>query len=433
MFVEDTITALRQQRAERPFGWLICFEGRPLQGIPPRGNGPHLLFFSAEFKAQAFISDRKSFFGQEPLSIVAVDSAERLKSIALDVSSDSRYTPPPCGIVMDFDHASRKSRKVLAPVETDSLSPVEIARMFAGGASQAAVPGVPLTPVHRMETAPRAKQNRPLTIGLITCGALLLVGLFILCVAAVWFGMKRGMIPALPSFTKPAATEAPVVVPVLVPTAVPTNTPAIVLLPTPTTMLPEAPISWDETIVDDFSANAHGWPLGNDNGQYGSSAIAIRNGKLAWELKSVENCWYWWYPDLPAVADLDAAVDVQRTGGSTSGDYGMVVRADGDKGYFYYFAINDARQEYAFFVYQYENWTKIHDWTFANAIQTGQVNRIEVQATGSQFVFLVNGIVVGQADDTRLSSGKVGVLAQLYDAADKLDIEYDNLILRGNR
>ena len=61
MYIEDQINAMHQHKTETPFGWLICFEDRPLQGIPPKGDGPHMLFFSEESKAQAFIAARKAF------------------------------------------------------------------------------------------------------------------------------------------------------------------------------------------------------------------------------------------------------------------------------------------------------------------------------------------------------------------------------------
>jgi hypothetical protein len=147
MFVEELINALRLQSEETPFGWLICFEGRPLQGIPPKGNGPHIIFFSEENKAQAFITDRKKFFGEEPLSAVGVDSPDTLKALALITSSDPRYSAPPCGIVLDFDYATTKTRKVLAPAEVKSLLPVEIARKFEFRSSQVAgIKSEPSTP-----------------------------------------------------------------------------------------------------------------------------------------------------------------------------------------------------------------------------------------------------------------------------------------------
>ncbi len=457
MYVEDQINAMRQQKPEIPFGWLICFEDRPLQGLPPKGNGPHMLFFSEENKAQAFITGRKAFFGEEPLSVVSVDSPDTLKSLALATSGDNRYAAPPCGIVLDFNYTTTRSRKILNPAELSSLLPAEIARAFGIGSSQvAALTSEPAQPTPQIESKNRSEnyapggvplqdtipaavdggesnlrieptlqavKKKPLVPVLITCGSLLVIGLCLLGIGGAWFAMRRGLIPALPFLYTPTQTQLPTENPL------PTATPA----PTATTISTATAVVWEINIEDNFSSNVNGWPVGFDQGQYGSSNLAIQNGKLVWEVTSVTDCWYWWYPDLPILSDFDASMDIQRTEGSTTGDYGMVVRLDGDQNSFYYFAINDTNQEYAFFLYQNDNWTRIHDWTFSSSIGSGKINRIEVKARASRFVFSINGTEVGNADNARLASGQVGVLAKLYDSDDNIKVSCDNLVLHGNR
>jgi len=490
MYVEDQIIAMRQQRFETPFGWLICFEGRPLQGIPPKGHGPYVLFFSAENKAQAFISDRKRFFGEEPLSAVSVDSPDTLKSLTLAPSVDSRYAAPPCGIVLDFDYTITKSRKILAPAQVGSLLPAEIARVFGLSSIQAAraeiepiqaalqiepisqdtlpaigaeprsapsehfmvqdsntrieptaqdtLPAIGDLPLRapsehfvpqagesssRMEPISQAGKKKPLVPVLITCGSLLVIGLCLLGIGGAWFAMRRGLVPALSFLSTPTQTQIPTEA------ALPTAT----LAPTATAVPIATEVVWQIKVEDDFSSNVNGWPVGFDKGQYGSSNLAIQNGKLVWEVTSVNDSWYWWYPDLPILSDFDVSMDIQRTEGSTTGDYGMVVRLDGDQNSFYYFAINDANQEYAFLFYQNDNWRTIQGWTYNSSIGSGKINRIEVKAIGSRFVFSINGTEAGKTDDTRLASGQVGILAKLYDDADSIKVEYDNLVLHGNR
>ena len=456
MYVEDQINAIRQQTLQTPFGWLICFEGRPLQGLPPRGNQPHIMFFSAQNQALAFITARKKFFGEEPLSAFAMDSASSLKAAALNPSSDVRYVAPPCGIVVDFNYLTTKARKIISPADVISMLPVEIAGAAGLKVSPASeVKAEPVKPafpgeldivivkpapesllaagestqqkqrarngqigeqVPAIGTRPRSGQKRSLTALLITCGSLLMVGLLVLCIVAAWLGMKRGAIPALPFLYTPTSTARP------------TNTATPTAVPTATA----TPIAWIVNVKDEFTSNLNSWPVGTNPGKYGSADLAINNGKLVFGLESVENCWFWFYPDIPSVSDLDAAIDVQRMEGSGTGDYGLILRSNGDANSFYYLAINDSGQTYAFFRYQNDNWTTIQDWTVNQAIGVGLVNHIEVRAKGTHFIFVVNGIVVGQADDAGLSSGKVGVFVQLHDAKDKITIEYDNLDLHGN-
>jgi hypothetical protein len=450
MLVEDLINALHQQSLQSPLGWLICFEGRPLQGIPPNGNGPHILFFSAENKAEAFITGRKKFFGEEPLSAVGIDSPDSLKAAALMPCGDTRYAAPPCGIVIDFDYSTNQARRTISSAEVKSMLPEELAGVLGVIPSQATeIKYEPATLVQKIEPrnmpgkyapgdkdvtwqstpqgqggepapkiAPKSqpRQNRSLMIVLITCGSLLAIGLLFLCIGATWYGLSHRAIPALPFLHTPTSTMMPT--PTTAPTPIPTLT--------------AAPVAWTVNVEDDFSFNRNYWPVGSDQGQYGSSNLAIKNGKLDFMLESVENCWYWWYPDIPSFSDFDASIDVRRIDGSVTGDYGITLRTNGDDDSFYYFAINDANQEFAFYLYQYDSWTTIVDWTANPVIGVGSNNRIEVSAKGSHFVFIINGIEVGQADNASLSSGKLGVLVQLYDSNDKITVQYDNLDLRGN-
>ena len=440
MSIEDQIGVLSQQKKENPFGWLICFEGRPLQGIPPKGKGPHILFFSIEGKAHSFIADRKKYYGEEPLSTVCVDSEETLKALALGPSNDARYVAPPCGIIFDFDYPTKKARKVFPPADVNRMLPAEIARACRLASRQvAAVPVGPMeakpetvkpaeppasastpAPATAPVQAPKAvsavpaqpRRNRPLTITLITCGSLLAIGLILLCLGGgAWYGMSRGVI-AVPAFLD---TRTPV--------------PTLTLTPTPT----QTPVPWDVHIIDDFSSNVNSWPLGDDNGQYGSSLLNITGGKLHLDLNATQSWASWWNPYLPAVSDFDVAVDAQRTAGVTTGDYGIILRFDPNANSFYYLGISDTNQKVAFFVFQANNWSTITDWTYNSAILPGQVNRIEAVGKGYSFTFLINGVEVGQAEDGRLASGQMGILADLYNAGDQVTVEYDNLDYRGNK
>ena len=431
MDVEGRINALRQQQREAPpFGWLICFEERPLQGIPPKGNGPHILFFSVENKALAFIADRKKFFGEEPLSAVSIDSADTLKEIASGFSSDPRYVAPPCGMVVDFDYATAQARRVLTPAEVNSKLPAEIAWAAGFKASQASAGETePPPPTSKIKTDSQPKQKRSLGIVLAACGSVLLVGLLLLCIGATWVGMKRGVIPALPILYTPTATATETATP----TQTATTTPTPTLTPTPMPSPTVTPVAWDVNINEDFSSNSNGWPVGNHFYPSGGSTVSIKNGKLELMLGSVTNLFYGGYPDWPALSDFDISMDVQRVTGTTTGDYGIYARINGSDNSFYYFGINDATQEFAFFIHKNDAFTPILDWTFNPIIGTGKINNLAINARGSHFVLSINGVEVGQAQDATLSNGNIGILAELNYPDDNITIECDNLVLLGNR
>jgi hypothetical protein len=283
-------------------------------------------------------------------------------------------------------------------------------------------PGTPAAPapLHAAKPAPNpgSGKKRTLTAVLITCGSLLVIGLLLLCLGGgVWYGMSHGAIPALPFMNTPTHTATP--------TRPSTSTP----IPT----LTSTPVLWSLNINDDFSANTNNWPLGDDTWSNSNSHLSLQNGKLRWAMDSTDSYMNWLVPDLPSFSDFDAAVDVQRTAGSTSGEYGIILRYDPDTYSFYFFGVKDESQMYEFIVYVGSDLTTITDWTYNSAINSGGVNRLEVIGKGPGFTLLINGTKVGQAEDGSLSSGQMGIMTYLPDPGDQITLEYDNLILQGSK
>lgn len=102
--VEDIIAALQQNPRAKPVCWIVCYEARPLQGAPPGSSASHLMIFTSSAQAVSFIVKRRHFFTPEPLTVVGVDSASRLKQLATMPARDSRYTQPPCGLLLNFTY-----------------------------------------------------------------------------------------------------------------------------------------------------------------------------------------------------------------------------------------------------------------------------------------------------------------------------------------
>lgn len=144
--VEDLIDALSGQPFAAPVCWLICYENRPLQGTPPGGSGPHLMIFHLLAAAETFIRERRRYYAPEPLNIVAVNSAETLRELALTPAQDERYNAPPCGLVLDFDYAAGKARRVLTPQQTAPLDAAGLAQSLGLPSEPRREPPKPSTP-----------------------------------------------------------------------------------------------------------------------------------------------------------------------------------------------------------------------------------------------------------------------------------------------
>ena len=145
-----------------------------------------------------------------------------------------------------------------------------------------------------------------------------------------------------------------------------------------------------------LTSNPGGW-LNDANAYFQSDGYHIVKSVIAYA------------PDAPAV-NMDVSVRVAQISGSDTAPHGIVFRR-WSTGNYYAFEI-DSHGEWAFGKVVNGQWTPIVDITANSAIQPGLnvTNTLEVQATGTHYVFLVNGTQVGQADDATISgTGKVGL------------------------
>jgi hypothetical protein len=58
------------------------------------------------------------------------------------------------------------------------------------------------------------------------------------------------------------------------------------------------------------------------------------------------------------------------------------------------------------------------------------VNRLAVLAQGGHLKFYINDRLVGEADDSRVTSGEVGVALELNNGGDHATFEFDNFEVR---
>ena len=199
MNIEDRIAALSQRRDASPFCWLICFEKRPLQGIPPGGSGAHLMAFSSEMAAHAFISGRRKYYGSEPLSAIKIDSAESLKALLEEPSLDPRYAPPPCGLAIDFDYSSGNTRRVLSASQASGMSVAEIAAAFQAAPP---IPGALPPTIPQLGKGGWSTTTKRIAMGI---GGLAIVAILFFGIRAVYGGMKSGKIPAFGLLNTPTS------------------------------------------------------------------------------------------------------------------------------------------------------------------------------------------------------------------------------------
>lgn len=157
-------------------------------------------------------------------------------------------------------------------------------------------------------------------------------------------------------------------------------------------------ISGTRVYSNTFSSNADGWLEDPGHCFLASDGYHAANG---------------YYCTVPVVEqdNVDISVKVKQVSGPTRFGYGLFFRQQDDKNY-YAFMIASNGYWVALRCINADCTTPVY-FTVNDAIRTGLgiINTIEVRATGSHFVFLVNGVTVGNFDDTALTFGRVGVIA----------------------
>jgi|GEM_PF-3249764 len=450
MDTEDQINALRRLAAEVPFCWLICFEDRPLQGIPPSGEGPHLMLFSSKIKSEAFIVNRRKYFGEEPLSLVQVDAPEKLKALTFLPSRDVRYSTPPCGIVFDFDYETGKARAIISPKkigrtsERDILQKLglKIAPVTPPVATPALVPTASSVPA--MEPVPQpiplqvinpipaelpatpvppiGRKLPPKTVFFtsVALAAACLLAIFIFTIGII---LGHGNIAALPflSFRSPTPT--------ITPTPIPTSTITPTLIPTPT--ITPTPIygTWKPVVKDNFDNNDNGWTTGPQEDEYGSATLSILRSKYDWNMTAKTKVgWNFWVSSpFASQSNCYVAVDIRLVKGSTNNEYGLFLRAN-EKG-MYFFTVNENKKEFYFWIYYDNQWKQLLDSVYSDQIRSGETNTLAVKAEGDLFSLFINGSFVGETHDDTISIGGFGLRVMMGDKGEN-DYEFDNFEIR---
>jgi hypothetical protein len=186
---------------------------------------------------------------------------------------------------------------------------------------------------------------------------------------------------------------------------------------------------WPVIISDNFDANLHGWPSGQDSDPDLASIIwNIADGTYQWQADAVDSFVWWGTPDMNNVSDFYLAVDARQVSGPDDGEYGLVFRQGGDSDY-YVFEINNQGQ-FTVYLHQSDNWEALVNWNDSPAILPGEINRLAALVQGSQFLFYINDQLVMNLDEARLENGSAGLLIGLTNPKDNGTWEFDNFELR---
>ena len=198
------------------------------------------------------------------------------------------------------------------------------------------------------------------------------------------------------------------------------------LAPAQATQAPEQPADTGVLLQDDFSDPNSGWDIvsveeGSTDYQDGGYRIFV----------NTTNYSIWANPNQTTYTDTRVEVDAQKIGGEDDNEFGIVCR-HADPGNFYAAVISS---DGFFGFYRRLEGSDFElmggeDFGTSDAIHLGgESNHIRLDCIGSTLTLFANGELLGEASDSTIASGDVGLYAGTFDVAGT-DILFDNFVVR---
>ena len=167
--------------------------------------------------------------------------------------------------------------------------------------------------------------------------------------------------------------------------------------------------SSDLPYVETFDS-AGSWRTGSDTYTEGE----VRDGVYDLYIKSDDVSR--WSPAGRNFSDGIYEVEATQVEGPLDNGYGMLLRADTDKGDFYLFKVSgDGYVWIGRYVDEAEDQSIINNhWFESPVVKTGlnQTNKLRVNAESGNLIFFVNDSEVGRVTDNNFKEGDVGLFAQ---------------------
>lgn len=189
---------------------------------------------------------------------------------------------------------------------------------------------------------------------------------------------------------------------------------------------------WSTLLFDGFTSNDNNWLVGTQSSEYFDPLNRIiADGRYRWEAQvnrasSISKVWLGEYK----VSDFHLIANSKHIFGSRAGSaWGVVFRVQDNQNY-YWFRMTDTNF-FAVSVTKEGQWRDIVEWTRTDAIKPNGVNQLEVIVRETHFIFLINGQIVSEVDDTQFSRGLVGLAVEGYVAGEKITFDFLDFTLRG--
>lgn len=189
----------------------------------------------------------------------------------------------------------------------------------------------------------------------------------------------------------------------------------------------KAASTWKVRLLDPFDEIANDWTVDSYDAGAGKVSHTIVNGKYIWTIRAARPFANRDIPNLERPADYSVSVEARRVSGPTTCGYGVSLRDDYQ--HYYLMVANDDQ------TWRFGRAETFSDFTpmaqgKSSAIQSGQVNRIQVIALKETYTLYINDTFIAQVNDAGLHGGAPGIGVELVKAGDVCVFEFDNFEVR---
>jgi serine/threonine-protein kinase len=179
---------------------------------------------------------------------------------------------------------------------------------------------------------------------------------------------------------------------------------------------------------DDFSQPAHGWPQGE------AAGASYSNASGAYRAASQQPDTLHWASPEGSYADASLSVDARLTAGDGESYFGLLCRIQ-DADNFYYLVVRPDGY-FTIGIYQDGQFNTLlpGGWTYSSAVAgIEDVYRLRADCRGDSLSMYLGEALLGQAQNSAFSSGRVGLALAAIGNEAQLEIDFDEFTVRAPR
>jgi serine/threonine protein kinase len=186
------------------------------------------------------------------------------------------------------------------------------------------------------------------------------------------------------------------------------------------------PEAREQLLVDDFIDNRNDWLIEDYEDEFGEVSTAIEDGFYFMRVTSTSDFGntIWVEPITYPFDDFVLSANMTAFTDNEDFLYGVVFRST-DEGDAYTFEIDNGG--FVIGMATADDWLELVEYTWSDSIQYGEFNELTVRAVGSQLEFFINGERIATVNDTAITSGYIGLIAEVFEEDGELDVVVDQV------